>query len=45
MASHHTREADRVRFAKDAMHKLANEKRTSIPAPLPQVRAAALKDQ
>jgi integrase len=45
MASHYTREADRVRLAKEAMHKLANEKRTSIPAPLPQVRAAAQKDQ
>jgi integrase len=45
MASHYTREADRVRLAKEAMHKLANEKRTSIPAPLYQVRAAAPKDQ
>jgi len=45
MASHYTREADRVRLAKEAIHKLANEKRTSIPAPLVQVRAAVLKDQ
>jgi hypothetical protein len=45
MASHYTREADRVRLAKEAMHKLANEKRTSIPAPLLQVRAIAPKDQ
>jgi integrase len=45
MASHYTREADRVRLAKVAMHKLANEKRTSIPAPSHQVRASAPKDQ
>jgi hypothetical protein len=45
MASHYTREADRVRLAREAMHKLVNEKRTSIPAPLAQVRAAAPKDQ
>jgi hypothetical protein len=45
MASHYTREADRVRLAKEAMHKLANEKRTSIPAPFAQVRAAAPKGQ
>jgi hypothetical protein len=45
MASHYTREADRVRLAKEAMHKLANEKRTSIPAPLAQVRATARKNQ
>ena len=45
MASHYTREADRVRLAKEAMHKLANDKRTSIPAPRRQVRAAAKKDQ
>lgn len=44
MASHYTREADRVRLAKEAMYKLANDKRTSIPAPLAQVRAAAQKD-
>lgn len=45
MASHYTREADRVRLAKEAMHKLANDKRKSIPAHLAQVRAAAPKDQ
>ena len=45
MASHYTREADRVRLAKVAMHKLANEKRTSIPVPLGQVRAAGRKEQ
>jgi integrase len=45
MASHYTREADRVRLAKDAMYKLANDKRTSIPAPVHQVRASAQKDQ
>ena len=43
MASHYTRETDRVRLAKVAMHKLANEKRTSIPAPLVQVRAPKAK--
>lgn len=35
----------RVRLAKEAMHKLANEKRTSIPASPAQVWAAAPKDQ
>jgi integrase len=39
MASLYTRSADRERLAKEAMHKLANEKRTSIPAPSHQVRA------
>jgi integrase len=33
MASHYTREANRVRLARDAMHKLANDSRTSIPSP------------
>jgi integrase len=37
MASHYTREADCMRLAKEAMHKLANERRTSIPTPLAQV--------
>jgi hypothetical protein len=45
MASHYTREADRVRLAREAMHKLANDKRTSIPAPSPQVRASGQKQQ
>ena len=43
MASLYTRSADRERLAKEAMHKLANEKRTSIPAPSNQVRAPAGK--
>jgi hypothetical protein len=43
MASHYTRQADLVRLAKEAMHKLANGKRTSIPAPEHQVRAAGQK--
>jgi integrase len=33
MASHYTREANRVRLAGNAMHKLTNEKPTSIPSP------------
>jgi integrase len=42
MASLYTRAADRRRLAIEAMHKLdANDKRTSIPAPLRQVRAPA----
>lgn len=45
MASHYTREANRVRLAKEAMHKLENEKRTFIPAPLTAVRAPAPKAQ
>ena len=40
MASHYTRSADRRRLAVEAMHKLANDERTSIPAPLPPVRAS-----
>ena len=39
MASHYTRSADRQRLAVEAMHKLANDDRTSIPAPDGQVRA------
>jgi integrase len=39
MASHYTRSADRQRLAIEAMHKLANDDRTSIPAPSGQVRA------
>jgi integrase len=38
MASHYTRSADRQRLSLDAMHKLANDDRTSIPAPDGQVR-------
>ena len=45
MAAHYTREANRVRLAKEAMHKLANDKRTSIPSPEHQVRAAAGKPE
>jgi integrase len=33
MASLYTRAADRKRLARDAMHKLSNDKRTSIPSP------------
>lgn len=45
MASLYTRDADRVRLAKRAMHKLGNDERTSIPAPDDPVRAEAGKDQ
>jgi len=46
MASLYTREADRRRLALEAMHKLdANDKRTSIVAPLYQVRHSEKKDQ
>jgi len=38
MASHYTREANRVRLSKVGMHKLANEKPTSIPSPNDPVR-------
>ena len=38
MASHYTREANRVRLASDAMHMLANDRRTSIPSPPHEVR-------
>lgn len=43
MASHYTRSADRQRLAVEAMHKLANDDRTSIPAPEGQVRAQGRK--
>jgi integrase len=39
MASHYTRSADRKRLSLEAMHKLANDQRTSIPAPFSPVRA------
>jgi len=39
MASHYTRSADRQRLSLEAMHKLANDQRTSIPAPFDPVRA------
>lgn len=45
MASHYTRTADRRRLALEAMHKLANDERTSIPAPSLPVRAAGRKDK
>jgi integrase len=45
MASLYTRSADRERLARDAMHLLANEKKTSIPAPDDKVRAPADKSQ
>jgi integrase len=45
MASLYTRSADRQRLAIEAMHKLANDHRTSIPAPSRQVRAAGRKTQ
>ena len=43
MASHYTRSADRQRLALEAMHKLANDDRTSIPAPDHPVRAGGRK--
>lgn len=43
MASLYTREADRRHLALEAMHKLANDERTSIPAPSHPVRAAGQK--
>jgi integrase len=45
MASLYTRSADRQRLAVEAMHKLANDDRTSIPAPSHQVRAAGEKSK
>jgi integrase len=45
MAAHYTREANRVRLARAAMHKLANDDRTSIPAPEGEVRAPERKAQ
>lgn len=39
MASLYTRSADRQRLAIEAMHKLANDERTSIPSPSIEVRA------
>jgi integrase len=45
MASLYTRAADRRRLAVEAMEKLENEKRKSIPSPCRQVRAAERKGQ
>jgi integrase len=43
MAAHYTREANRARLAREAMRKLANDDRTSIPAPDDPVRAGGRK--
>lgn len=43
MASHYTRSADRARLAREAIGKLANDGRTSIPAPDEKVRAIIRK--
>ena len=43
MVSLYTREADRVRLAKEAMHTLRNDQATSIPSPSDEVRAAEPK--
>jgi integrase len=43
MASLYTKTADRERLGREAGHMLANEARTSIPAPNKKVRAAAKK--
>lgn len=43
MASLYTRSADRQRLAIEAMHKLTNDERTSIPAPHSPVRATERK--
>jgi integrase len=45
MASLYTQSADRRRLALEAMHKLANEEGTSIPAPSGKVRAPERKEQ
>ena len=45
MASHYTRDANRVRLAKEAMHKLANDERTSIPHLRGKLRAPERKNQ
>ena len=45
MASLYTRDADRRRLAIEAMHKLENEKRTSIVAPKRKVRQSERKDK
>lgn len=45
MAMHYTREADRVRLATEAMHKLGNDKRTSMPSPRNKVRAPSRKQK
>lgn len=45
MASLYTRSADRQRLSLEAMHKLGNDERTSIPAPSHPVRAQGRKDK
>lgn len=45
MASLYTRSADRQRLAIEAMHKLENDERTSIPSPDDPVRAIGGKDK
>jgi integrase len=45
MASLYTRAADRRRLAHGAIHKLENEKRTSMDAPSGEVRPPAPKDK
>jgi hypothetical protein len=45
MASLYTRAADRRQLAQRAMHKLANDERTSIPSPSDKVRASEGKDE
>jgi integrase len=45
MAALYTRSADRERLARAAMHMLANEKPTSIPAPSNKVRARSEKNK
>jgi len=45
MASLYTRNANRERLARDAMHTLGNDERTSIPAPPAPVRAAGRKSK
>ena len=44
-ASLYTRAADRRQLAIEAMHKLVNDERTSIPAPKGKVRASEAKDK
>jgi integrase len=43
MASHYTQSADRVRLAREAIGKLVNGSRTSIPSPRDKVRAPEQK--
>jgi len=45
MAGLYTREADRVRLAREAVHTLQNDPATSIVAPLHEVRQLSEKDQ